>query len=65
MEGPTAPVPYVAEDALSGIKGRRGPWSCEGLRPQCRGIRGWGGGSGWVGEWRNTLIEAGEEEGKR
>ena len=34
--------------ALSGINGRRGPWSCEGLIPQCREMPGWEGRSGWV-----------------
>jgi hypothetical protein len=29
--------------ALSGIHGRRCPWSCEGLMPQCRGMPGQGG----------------------
>jgi hypothetical protein len=29
---------------------RRGPWSYEGLIPQCRGMPGWGIRSGWVGE---------------
>jgi hypothetical protein len=41
---------------MSGINGRRGPWSCEGSMPQ------WGGRSGWVGGWGSTLIE--EEEGR-
>jgi hypothetical protein len=27
---------------------------------QCRGMPGQGGGSGWVGGWGSTLIEAGE-----
>jgi hypothetical protein len=35
---------------LSGINGRRGPWSYEGMMPQFRGMPGQGGGSGWVGE---------------
>ena len=35
-----------AEGALSGINGRGGPWSCEGLMPQCRGMLGQFGGSG-------------------
>jgi hypothetical protein len=39
-----------AEGALSGKNGRGGPWSCEGLIPQCRGMPGLGGSSGWVGE---------------
>ena len=34
--------------AFLGIFGRRGPWFCEGLMLQCRGIPGWGGGSGWI-----------------
>ncbi|MGZ7196519.1 hypothetical protein ACXWOC_10060, partial [Streptococcus pyogenes] len=29
-----------AEGALSGINDREGPWSCEGLMPQCRGMLG-------------------------
>jgi hypothetical protein len=46
--------------ALSGIIGRRGPWSYEGLYiPQCKGIEGVGEGVGGGGGWRNTLIEAG------
>jgi hypothetical protein len=45
--------------AMLVINGRRGPWSFEGWMPQCRGMPGWGRGSGWVGGWRNTLIEAG------
>jgi hypothetical protein len=34
---------------LSEINGRRGPWSCEGLMPQCRGMQKVWGGRGWVG----------------
>jgi hypothetical protein len=45
--------------ALLGINGRKGPWSCEGSMPQCRGNSGQGGRNGWVGGWLNTLIEAG------
>ena len=37
-----------AEGVLSVINGRGGPWSCKGLMPQCRGMLGWWGGSGWV-----------------
>ena len=37
-----------------GINGRRDPWYCEGLMPQCRGMRGQGSRSG-----QSTLIEAG------
>jgi hypothetical protein len=37
-----------AEAALSGINGRGGPWSCEGLMPQCRRMPGGGGRRGWV-----------------
>jgi len=29
-----------AEGALAGIGERKGPWSCEGLIPQCRGMVG-------------------------
>jgi hypothetical protein len=45
-----APAAYVAEDGLLVISGRRGPRSCEGSMPQCRGMPGPGSGSGWVGE---------------
>jgi len=34
IERPMAPAAYVAEDV------REGPWSCEGLMPQCRGMLG-------------------------
>jgi hypothetical protein len=40
--------------ALLVINGRRGPWSHEGLMPQCRGMPGQESGSGCVdeqGEW--------------
>jgi len=46
--------------ALSGISGRRGPWSCEGLMPQCRGMPGQGGRSGQKQgeeEWDRRLPE--------
>jgi hypothetical protein len=36
--------------ALSGISGRRGPWSCEGSMPQCRGMPGQRSRSWWVGK---------------
>jgi hypothetical protein len=48
--------------AFLDINGRRGPWSCEDLIPQCKGMPGQGGGSGWVDKWGNTLIEAGKED---
>jgi hypothetical protein len=32
------------------IRGRIGPWSCEGSMPQCRGMPGQGSWSGWMGE---------------
>jgi hypothetical protein len=35
-----------AEWVLSGISGRGGPWSCEGLMSQCRGMLGQWGRSG-------------------
>jgi hypothetical protein len=44
--------------ALSIINGRRGPWSCEGLMPQCRGMPRPGSRSGWIAEW-------GREKGMR
>jgi len=56
MEGPMAPAVYVAE---VGPCGRRDPWSCELLTPQCRGGKRETGGSGWVsGEapsWRQRV----------
>jgi hypothetical protein len=36
--------------ALLVINGRRGPWSCEGSMPQCRGMPGSGSRNAWVGE---------------
>jgi hypothetical protein len=48
-----------ADGALSGINGRGGPCSCEGLMPQSRSMLGRWGRSGWVGGWGSTLIEAG------
>jgi len=33
---------------LSGINGRRGPWSCEGSVPQCRKMPERGGLRDWV-----------------
>jgi hypothetical protein len=36
---------YVAEDGLSGINGRIGPWSCKDSVPQCRRMPRQGGGS--------------------
>jgi hypothetical protein len=43
------PAAFLAEDGLV-INGRRGPWFCEGLMPQCRGMPGQGvsGSVGWV-----------------
>jgi hypothetical protein len=38
-----APATYVAEDSLSVINGRKGPWSYQGSMPQCRGMPGQGG----------------------
>jgi hypothetical protein len=43
---------------LPSINGRRGPWSCEGLMPYCRGNARVGRQEG-LGGWGNTLIEAG------
>lgn len=62
--------------ALSSINRRRGPWSCEGSMPQCRGMPGQGGGKewmgGWVGEhphggrgWEDSMGVSGRETGKR
>jgi hypothetical protein len=45
-----APAAYVAEDGLSSINGRRGPWSYEGwIDAPVQGNQGRGGGSRWVG----------------
>ena len=49
-----------AEGALSGINGKGGAWSCEGLMPQCRGMLGRGG--------RSKLVHRGapsQKQGKR
>jgi hypothetical protein len=56
-----APAAYVAEDGLV-ISGRRDPWSCEGLMPQCRGMPG--PGSRWVGEQGEEGAGRGFSEGK-
>jgi hypothetical protein len=47
---------YVA----SVINRRRGPWSCNGSMPHCRGMPGPRRGSGWVGE----QGEGGEDRGR-
>jgi hypothetical protein len=47
--------------ALSGIKGRGGSCSCEGLMPQCRGMLGRWGRSGRVD--RGALLERQGEGG--
>ena len=46
--------------ALWNISEKRGPWSCEGLMPQCTGMPGQGSGSGRVseqgeGQWDGVL----------
>jgi hypothetical protein len=46
--------------ALLDISGRRGPWSYEGLLPQCR-EECWGGEVGMSGRRENTIIEAGRK----
>jgi len=39
-----APDTYVAEDGLSDINGKGGPWSCGSLLPQLRMmLEQWGG----------------------
>ena len=47
-----------AEGALSDINGRRGPWSCEGLISQCRGMLGQPAKWKWIGGWGSPLTEA-------
>jgi hypothetical protein len=44
--------------ALTGINGRGGPWSGGRLKPQHKVMLEQFGGSGWVGWWGNTFIEA-------
>ena len=51
-----SPAAYVAEN---GINGRRGPWSCEGSMPQCRGMPRQRSRSKWVGE---QGVEGGDRE---
>jgi hypothetical protein len=50
--------------ALWDINERRGPWSCEGSMPLCRGIPGEGSRSGWVGEQGEGEWDGRELEGK-
>jgi hypothetical protein len=45
MEGLKVSAKYVIEDAMLDINERRGPWSCEGSMPQCRGMPVQGSGS--------------------
>jgi hypothetical protein len=45
-----APAAYVQRMALWVVNGRGGPWSCEGLVLQCRGMPIQGSGSGSVRE---------------
>jgi hypothetical protein len=51
--------------ALSGISGRRGPWSCEGSVPQCREMPGQGGRSEWVGRWVGAHPHRSRRRGHR
>jgi hypothetical protein len=46
------------------INGRRGPWSQEGLMPQCRGMPEPGSWVGWVGEQGERGGERGLQRGK-
>jgi hypothetical protein len=62
MEGRTAPAAYVAEGGL--VNGRKGPWSCEGSMPQCRGMPGPGSRCEWVGEQAVGGRDRGFSEGK-
>ena len=59
-----APTTYVAEDGLVGHQWERGPWSCEGSRPQCREMPGPGIRSRYVGEQREGVGFWGFLEGK-
>jgi hypothetical protein len=47
--------------ALLDICGRSGPWSCGGAMPQCRGMPGQEGRSGWVGRWVGEHPHRGRE----
>ena len=46
---------------LLGINGRKGPCSCEGPMPQCRGMSGQGGRSGWI--WEHPHRSKGLKDG--
>jgi hypothetical protein len=50
--------------AFSVINGKRGPWSCEGSMPQCRGMPGRRGGSGWIGKQGEGVWGRKFSEGK-
>ena len=50
--------------ALSVINRKKGPWSCEGLMPQCRGMSGPESRSEWVGEEKEWGGDRGFSEGK-
>jgi hypothetical protein len=51
--------------ALWDINERRGPWFCEGLMPQCRGMPGQRSGNGGVIEQGEWGWDRGFLEGKR
>ena len=58
-----APAAYVAEDCLVGHQWEESPWSCESSMPQCRGMPGQGGRSGWVGEYPHRSRGIGDGVG--
>jgi hypothetical protein len=48
MEGPRALVAYVAEDDLVGRQWEEWPLGLRGSMPQCKGMQGLEGRSGWM-----------------
>ena len=42
---------YEAEDGLVGHKREERPLGLRASMPQCRGMPGQKGGSGWMGDW--------------
>jgi hypothetical protein len=59
-----APATYVAEDGLVDHQLRRGPWSCEGSRPQYRRMPGPGMGVGGLESKGEGERDRGFSQGK-
>jgi hypothetical protein len=59
--GETHGSSHICGNGLVGHQWEERP--CEGLMPQCRGMPGWGGGSGWVREHPHRSRERSDVTG--